>query len=199
MSAAAGSSTQRTLARLNYAFLLLVMLVVAGILTTAMTLQYAKGELPCPLCLLERLALFGVCFGIMLNVRIGFSYQHTGFTLVAALLLLVISIRQTLLDIYPRPGHEYIGSAVLGLHMPVWSIVIAFSLLLAYALKLSIVGGDRHLRDHDVREFPLLRRAGAALSVYVVVIAVINLVSVIVQCGLGGCHTFGYRLLDSAG
>ena len=57
------------------------MFVIAGILTTAMTLQYVKGELPCPLCLLERVAMLGVCFGIMLNFRRGFSYQNTGFSL----------------------------------------------------------------------------------------------------------------------
>jgi disulfide bond formation protein DsbB len=187
---------QRTLALLNYAYLLAVMLVVAAILTTAMTLQYAKGELPCPLCLLERLALLGVCFGIVLNFRSGFSPQNTGFTLLAALLLLVVSVRQTLLDIYSRPGHEYIGSAILGLHMPVWSIVIALAILLAYAIKLSVLGGDAHLREHGVAEFPRLRKAAFALAAYVTAICAVNLVSVFVQCGLGECHTFGYALLE---
>ena len=74
-------TSQRLLALLNYVYLLLVMFVIAGILTAAMTLQYANGELPCPLCLLERVAMFGVCFGIMLNFRHGFSYQNTGFSL----------------------------------------------------------------------------------------------------------------------
>jgi len=186
----------RALALLNYAYLVLVMIVVAGILTAAMTMQYAKGELPCPLCLLERLALLGVCFGILLNFRAGFSYQNTGFTLLAALFLLVVSVRQSLLDIYPRPGHAYIGSAIFGLHMPVWSIVIALALLLAYAVKLSIIGGDEYLRRHDVGEFPRLRKAALVVGGYVVAICAINLVSVVVQCGFGECHTFGYRLLE---
>ena len=196
MNRVAIASSQRTLALLNYAFLALIMLVIAGILTAAMTLQYANGELPCPLCLLERLAMLGVCFGIVLNFRAGFSHQNTGFTLLAALFLLIVSVRQTLLDIYPRPGHEYIGSAILGLHMPVWSIVIALAILLAYAIKLSVIGGDEHLREHDVSEFPRLRTAAFALAVYVTAICAINLVSVVVQCGLGECHTFGYRLLE---
>ena len=38
--------TQRLLALLNYVYLLLVIFVIAGILTGAMTLQYANGELP---------------------------------------------------------------------------------------------------------------------------------------------------------
>ena len=35
-------------------------------LTAAMTLQYVWGEIPCPLCLLQRVALFGIAFGIVL-------------------------------------------------------------------------------------------------------------------------------------
>jgi disulfide bond formation protein DsbB len=194
--ATSASPMQRRFALFDHAYLLLVMLVVAAILTTAMVLQYANGELPCPLCLLERLALLGVCFGIVLHFRTGFSHQNTGFTLLAALFLLVVSVRQTLLDIYPRPGHEYIGSAIFGLHMPVWSIVIALAILLAYAIRLSVLGHDEHLREHEVAEFPLTRNIAVAVAAYVVAICAVNLVSALVQCGFGACHTFGYRLLE---
>jgi disulfide bond formation protein DsbB len=189
-------TAQRLLALLNYTYLLLVMFVIAGILTAAMTLQYVNGELPCPLCLLERVAMLGVCFGIMLNFRRGFSYQNTGFSLLFAIVLLVISVRQSLLDIYPRPGHEYIGSAIFGIHMPVWSIIIAVALLTAYAIKLAILGGDEYLREVDVSEFPTIRRIADILSIYVIALCLINLVSVVLQCGFGECHTFGYKLLQ---
>lgn len=196
MSAAFHVATQRRLELANYSYLLLLMFVIAGILTAAMTLQYAKGELPCPLCLLERLAMFGVCFGVMLNFRRGFSYQNTGFSLLSAIFLLIVSVRQSLLDIYPRPGHEYIGSPVFGLHLPVWSIIIALLILIAYALKMAIVGGDEYLQHASIDRFPALRRVADALSAYVVLLCVVNLVSVIIQCGLGQCHTAGYRLLQ---
>jgi disulfide bond formation protein DsbB len=189
------SGGQRLLALLNYVYLLLMMLVIAGILTTAMTFQYVRGEVPCPLCLLERAALFGVCFGIMQNFRHGFSYRNTGISLVFAILLLIVAARQTLLDIYPRPGHEYVGSAVFGLHMPVWSIVIALMLLIAVAVKMAIVGGDEYLEKASPKSFPLVDTIAGFLSVYVIVILAINLVSVVLQCGLGECHTYEYRLL----
>jgi disulfide bond formation protein DsbB len=189
-------TAQRLLALLNYTYLLLVMFVIAGILTAAMTLQYVNRELPCPLCLLERVAMLGVCFGIMLNFRRGFSYQNTGFSLLFAIVLLVISVRQSLLDIYPRPGHEYIGSAIFGIHMPIWSIIIALALLTAYAIKLAILGDDEYLREADVGEFPAIRRIADILSIYVIAICLINLVSVVLQCGFGECHTFGYKLLQ---
>ena len=189
------SGGQRLLALLNYVYLWLMMLVIAGILTTAMTFQFVRGEVPCPLCLLERAAMFGVCFGIMQNFRHGFSYRNTGISLIFAILLLIVAARQTLLDIYPRPGHEYVGSAVFGLHMPVWSIVIALMLLIAVAVKMAIVGGDEYLEKASSKSFPLVDTIAGFLSVYVIVILAINLVSAILQCGLGECHTYEYKLL----
>jgi disulfide bond formation protein DsbB len=190
------AATSRFLAGLNYLYLVAMMAVIAGILTAAMTMQYAYGELPCPLCLLQRVALFGICFGIMLNFRNGFSYQNTGFSLLFAIFLLIVSVRQSLLDIYPRPGHEYIGSAIFGIHMPVWSIIIALAVLSAYALKLAVLGGDEHLRETEVRAFPAIDRLASILGVYVIVLCLINLVSVLIQCGFNQCHTFNYQLLQ---
>lgn len=178
---------------LNDLFFLGMMGVIAAILTAAMTIQYARGELPCPLCLIERLAMFGVCFGMILNVRHGFSDRNLGVSLLFAVFLLVVAARQSLLDIYPRPGHEYVGSAVLGLHMPVWGVVIALALITAFALKLSILGTEDQARPAAAGS--ALGRIGTALSLYVVAIAAVNFGSVVVQCGLGQCHTEGYALL----
>lgn len=179
---------------LNHIFLLAMLAVIAAILTGAMTLQFVYGELPCPLCLLERVALFGVCFGIILNFRHGFSYRNTGLSLLFAILLLIVSVRQTLLDIYPRPGHAYIGSAVFGLHMPVWSILIAVAILTAYAVKLIVLGNDDHLAKSEIARMPLLSRAATILGLYVIALCAINLVAVFLQCGFGECHTDGYAL-----
>jgi disulfide bond formation protein DsbB len=195
IDAVASNSIQRLLALFNYVYLLLMMMVIAGIITAAMVLQYARGELPCPLCLLQRIAMFGVCFGIMQNFRRGFSYQNTGFSLLFTIFLLVVSVRQTLLDIYPRPGHAYIGSAVFGIHMPVWSIIIALCLLSAYAAKLAAIGGDEYLNEAPPSKFPLVKKLADILSLYVIAICAINVISVFLQCGFNECHTFGYQLL----
>jgi disulfide bond formation protein DsbB len=173
-------------------FLFAMMLTVAAILTTAMILQYYGGEIPCPLCLLQRVAMFGVCFGIILHFRYGYSARNAGFCMLFALLLLIVSVRQTLLDIYPRPGHSYIGSSILGLHMPVWSVIIAVAILLAFAIELAVLGGER-LQDAQPSLIP--GRVARLLSLYVIAICLINFASVILQCGIGACHTSEYRLL----
>jgi disulfide bond formation protein DsbB len=182
-------------ATLNDLFMFALMLTMAAVLTTAMVFQYYGGEIPCPLCLLQRVAMFGVCYGIILHFRHGYSGRNDGVSMLFALFLLIVSARQTLLDIYPRPGHSYIGNAVLGLHMPVWSVVIAVAVLLAFAIKLAVLGGE-HLRD---REPSLaLGRVARLLCLYVVAICLINLVSVTFQCGAGACHTSEYRLLSGS-
>ncbi len=182
-------------ATLNDLFQFAMMLTIAAILTTAMTFQYYGGEIPCPLCLLQRVAMFGVCFGIILHFRHGYSARNAGVSMLFALFLLIVSVRQTLLDTYPRPGHSYIGSAVLGLHMPVWSIIIAVAVLLAFAIKIAVLG-DEHLPDR--RPSPALGRLARLLGLYVIAICLINFGSVILQCGAGACHTSEYKLLSSS-
>lgn len=178
---------------LNEAFMLGMIAAIAGVLTAAMVIQYAYGELPCPLCLLQRVAMLGVCFGIMQSFRNGFSDHNLGYSLLFSVFLLVVAARQTLLDIYPRPGHEYVGSAILGLHMPVWSILIALALITAVAVKLCVVGTEDGARPPERKS--LVGRLAAVLSLYIIAIALINFGSVVVQCGLGQCHTSGYALL----
>jgi len=186
----------RTWAGLQYFFELLKVIVIAAILSGAMVMQYAYGELPCPLCLLQRVALFGVAFGAILNLRYGFSDRFTGISLLFATFLLIISVRQTLLDICPRPGHEYIGSAVFGLHMPVWSVLIALALIVAHVVTLLVPGTRSPYLETPATAFPQMASVAKALAIYVALICVINFASVFVQCAFGECHTFGYRLLS---
>jgi disulfide bond formation protein DsbB len=186
------ATSARLPAELNDLFLFAMMLTMAAILTAAMALQYYGGEIPCPLCLLQRVAMFGVCFGIIRHFRDGYSTRNDGFCMLFALLLLIISARQTLLDIFPRPGHDYVGSAVLGLHMPVWSVVIAAVILLAFAIKLAVLGGEY---PREPQSSQAIGRFARLLSLYVISICLINFASVVVQCGVEACHTAGYRLL----
>jgi disulfide bond formation protein DsbB len=180
------------LAMLDHLFQLGVLVVLAGIQAAALTLQFGQGELPCPLCLLERLAMFGIGFAILQGFRNGFDERLTGLALLFALLLLAVASRQSMLDIAPRPGHAYIGSAVFGLHMPVWSAVIALVVLLAYALKIAILGAD----PSHATPLPWIAALGRAAGLLLFALLAVNVAAVVVQCGLDECHTFGYRLLQ---
>ena len=185
-----GTEFSATLDRL---ILFLMLAVLAAILTAAMVMQYAFGEIPCPLCLLQRVAMFGCCFGLIRQLRSNNSERGTGIALIFTVLLLVISVRQTLLDLFPRPGHDYVGSTVFGIHLPVWSVIISVALLLGFAIRLALFGGAHNTADAE-RHLP--RTVVRALVIYLVVICAINFLSVVAQCGLDQCHTFGYRLFQ---
>jgi disulfide bond formation protein DsbB len=178
-------------ATLDRVLLVTMLTALAAVLTAAMVMQYAFGEIPCPLCLLQRYAMFGCCLGIVMQLRAADSERGAGIGALFALLLLVISVRQTLLDLFPRPGHAYVGSAVFGIHLPVWSVLIAAALLAGFAARLALFGGLRTISD----KLSPISRLTQALAFYVVLICAINFVSVVVQCGTGECHTTGYALL----
>ena len=169
-----------------------LLLVLATILTAAVIIQYGFGEVPCPLCLLQRLAMFGICFGLIHHFQLESAARGVGLALVSAVFLLFISGRQTLIDIYPRPGHSYVGSAVLGLHMPVWSVLIALSVISALSIQIAVLG-ELQLRRDDLS--PKVVRIVRWTGLYVIMLSVINVASVILQCGLDACKTDGYRLL----
>jgi disulfide bond formation protein DsbB len=179
-------------ARLDRLVLNLMLLALAGVLTAAMGFQYLDGEIPCPLCLLQRVAMFACCFGLIRQLKYGGSQRGAGVAMISAVLLLVISVRQTLLDIVPRPGHAYIGAAVFGLHMAVWSVLIGIALLIGFAVRLAVLGGPNWASP---AESSTLARLSTGLGLYVAILCAINFISVLVQCGFGQCHTTGYALL----
>ena len=172
--------------------LLTVLVGLAAILTVAMGFQYIGGEIPCPLCLLQRVAMFGICFSIVRPVRGGYDARNVGVALIWSLFLLLVSVRQVLINIVARPGHAYPGSAVFGVHMPVWSVIIAFAVLLTFAATLALFDGTRLSAEAPSI---ISRRVGSVAALYVIALCLINLASVIAQCGLGACHTTGYKLL----
>ncbi len=179
------------LARLGDLALLALLLVIAGVLTAAMVLQYVYGEVPCPLCLLQRVAMFGICFGVMRHFRHGDRTRSIGLGLLSALALLFIAGRQVLIDICPLPGRSYVGSAVFGLHMPVWSVVVALATVAAFTLHLAVVGGGGQRGATE----PKMTAVAGLTGLYVVALCAVNLASAVLQCGFGQCHTTGYSLL----
>ena len=103
----------------------ILMLLITGIcipLIGAYWIQFVEGEFPCPLCLLQRLAMLGVAIGAMMNLRFGVRTSHYAVTLFSALFGAAVSTRQILLHI--MPGDSGYGSAVFGWHLYTWGLVI---------------------------------------------------------------------------
>lgn len=122
-----------------YWFLHLWVLAYCGVLLAAFALQFGLGELPCPLCMLQRYCMLLSSLGpfwIIVQANRGVltlpNYQQgLGLAALGALLGAVISTRQILLHILPGdPGY---GSAMFGAHLYTWALLTFFITLLAVA------------------------------------------------------------------
>lgn len=128
-----------SLSRSVYWFLHLWVLAYCGVLLVAFVLQFGLGELPCPLCMLQRYCMLLSSLGpfwIILQADRGRltpqNYQQgLGLAALGALLGAVVSSRQILLHILPGdPGY---GSMMLLAHLYTWALVTFFVTLLAVA------------------------------------------------------------------
>ena len=113
-------------------------LVVCGILIAAFVDEFVNRDLPCPLCLLQRVGLVAVGFGLCLNVLWGPRPHHYGLMIVAAVFGGSVSIRQILLHIVPGTGHY--GGVFLGLNFYTWAGLAFFLIVLGSGLMLLFDG-----------------------------------------------------------
>ena len=118
------------------------LVAVCGVLGGSLTYQFVLGELPCPLCVIQRMAFLLACvgpIGILLRSVEGRSDragQARGFamTILASLVGAAASIRQILLHIVPPdPGY---GPPVLGLHLYSWALLVFVCLIASSAIGL---------------------------------------------------------------
>src|ERR1700682_873460 len=87
---------------------------VALVLAAAFAAQLPLHELPCPLCLLQRIQFAALAIGPILNIRWGPRPSHYALSLLAAAVGAAFSTRQILLHI--MPGDAGYGTALLGYH-----------------------------------------------------------------------------------
>ncbi len=158
----------------------LALYAISAILLFAFYWQMAYGELPSPLCQLQRVAIAALAVGPILTIRHGPKPGHYGLMIVAALLGAAIAARQILQHI--MPGDAGFGSAVLGLHFYTWAFLCFVAAILAAAVMLTFA-----------KQFAPEVRAPARgmfvdMAVWLVVgVTALNAASALLECGMGGC------------
>jgi disulfide bond formation protein DsbB len=170
-------------------------LCVCGVLLGAFGVQFGLRELPCPLCLLQRLALLGVGLGAMLNVVYGARPRNYGVSLLSAIFGGAVAGRHILLYILPdSPVH---GFTFLGMHLYTLSLVafVAIGLLLAVMMFLDSQFAPRVLqvgRMVEAIEGDAVTKSAARLGFFdravlglFISIAIANLVCTVLLCGFG--------------
>ena len=154
---------------------------VALVLTAAFAAQLTLHELPCPLCLLQRILFATLAIGPILNIRFGPRPSHYAMSLFAAVAGAVVSTRQVLLHI--MPGDAGYGSALFGYHYYTWALI---GFIAAIVLLAAILLFDRQFDDTAPQ--PISGGAFAQAAVWLVIgLTALNVVSTLLECGFGAC------------
>ncbi len=154
---------------------------VALVLAAAFAAQFLLHELPCPLCLLQRILFALLAVGPILNVRFGPRPSHYALSLLTAVAGAVVSTRQILLHILP--GDAGYGSALLGYHYYTWALI---GFIAAIVLLAAILLFDRQFDDDATPTNPADRFAQVAVWL-VVALTALNVIATLLECGFGAC------------
>jgi disulfide bond formation protein DsbB len=166
---------------------------IAFVLLVAFAAQLVLHELPCPLCLLQRIQFAMLAVGPILNVRFGLRPSHYAVSLLTAVAGAAFAARQVLLHVMPGdPGY---GSALLGYHYYTWAFVGFAVAIIAVAVMLLF---DDQFRD-DGKPQPAGAFARAAVWL-VIALTALNVISTLLECGFGTCpdNPVAYELLKRA-
>jgi disulfide bond formation protein DsbB len=158
---------------------LLALYAVSALLIAAYVLEFARDELPCPLCLLQRIALTGMAAGLIFNLRFGLNPRSYGLILLAASAGGIFAVRQILLHI--APGDPGYGTTVFGYHYYTWGAVV---------FAIAVVATGIVLLFDDQFERGGARRLGPAAVVAVGLalgLTIANVATTFLECGVHAC------------
>jgi len=168
---------------------MLGLLGISLILTVAFTYQLALGELPCPLCLLQRAGFIAIGMGFLFNMRLGERPSHYAMILIACLVTGVIAMRQVSLHL--APGDPGYGSALWGLHFYTWALIAAVGVV-SYVALVFVLKDATGRREADE---PVTGLAPNVVFAVFALLVAANLLSTVLECGAGQCDDNPARYL----
>ncbi|WP_196893112.1 disulfide bond formation protein B [Aureivirga marina] len=166
--------------KLSYFINALFIYVLNFVLLSALGVQFIIGDEPCPLCLLQRMGMMLMIFGLSLNVVNGFKYRNFAFVILFALLGSSFSIRQILLHICPTSGTSGYGSPVFGLHLYTWALIVYLCGIIASTIFIMSV------KKETKRKRKIYKFEKVALYLSLIII-IINVIAAFNECGFGPC------------
>lgn len=169
---------------------ILGLLGITAILAMGSIIQLVFHELPCPLCLLQRIGFMMVMFGFMLNILFGPQQPHYGIILLGALFGAIAALRQVSLHLLPNdPGY---GSPLLGMHYYTWAFVIFVMTIVGVAVLLCLWQQEKNTANHRIKNI------GKLACYLAVIVVLINIVSTFIMTGphVTPADPHSYWLLD---
>ena len=155
--------------------------VIGTVLALAFVDQVWFGELPCPLCILQRAGLIAAGLGIALNIIFGPKPSHYGIAIIGAIASAAISTRQVLQHIVPGTG--FYGPDVFGLRLYTWAFIAAVLIVVGCAVMLL---DDRQFARVQPMSGRLKALPLTALLLFLA-LTIANIFSTVALCGAGLC------------
>ena len=100
--------------------------------------QFTDHDLPCALCVMLRMGLYAMSYGLILNLTQARKQTHYLHVILAATIEIIIAAEFVVRHIVPGSGHY--GDTIFGLHMYTWSL-IASTIVLIYATIAGLING----------------------------------------------------------
>jgi disulfide bond formation protein DsbB len=172
----------------------LALLGLSAILLVAFYYQFARGELPCPLCALQRVGFIVAGTGLILNIRVGYSPAHYALILLTSVVAAATSLRQIALHVVPGTGSY--GSALFGIHFYTWAFV-GYGMLVVFVAVMLLLAARTPAHERANRDTSPWINAACWLFI---LIAAANVVAFVLECGVGPCPDtpLGYLWWPSA-
>lgn len=146
----------------------------------AIILQITKHELPCPLCLLQRIGILAIGFAYMLNLLESPKVRNYALANVAAVITCIVAVRQVVLNI--SPDITPYGIPFLGKELYTWTVVLCIINILWNSILIYIINNNSGTNVSTKIDFI----PKVIIGLYILVI-VLNIVSTFLECGLTQC------------
>ncbi|MBJ3775507.1 disulfide bond formation protein B [Acuticoccus mangrovi] len=155
------------------------LLAISAVLLFAFFDQFVGGELPCPLCILQRAGFVVAGAGLALNILVGVRPAHYGLMILGAVGGGAVALRQIALHVVPGTGAY--GAPFLGLHFYTWAFIV-FAAIVAGGGVLLLFN-----RQFDSDDYERRGTLGVLAVLLFALAAAGNGVSTLAECSLGLC------------
>ena len=108
------------------------LLAVSAIMTYALYDQLIGKELPCPLCLIQRLGFSAVMLALMLNCLHGPKPIYYGFATISSVFGGAAALRQ--ISLHVIPGTPAYGEPLWGIHFYTWAFICFVIMIIGFGI-----------------------------------------------------------------
>lgn len=161
------------------------LIAVSLVMAFALYAQLVDNELPCPLCLIQRLGFAGVMLGLLLNTLRGPQPKFYMLSTLFAVFGAAAALRQ--ISLHVIPGTPFYGSAFFGFHFYTWAF-ICFTIII---IGLSIVASfakqyEKPLEQSDLiyAKQPVITKVSVLFALFILLF---NALITFAECGPEVC------------